>query len=89
MKIVLHKTFVKNFDRRIKPNPNLRNRFNQRYLLFLNDPKNPILKDHALSGNMLGLRSFSISGDIRVTYRKIAYDLIEFMDIGTHPQVYR
>ncbi|PIR42630.1 type II toxin-antitoxin system mRNA interferase toxin, RelE/StbE family [candidate division WWE3 bacterium CG10_big_fil_rev_8_21_14_0_10_35_32] len=89
MKVVLHKTFVKNFDKRIKPSHNLCIRFRQRLSLFVKDSKNPVLKDHALIGRLLVLRSFSISGDIRVVYRKITHDCVEFMDIGTHPQVYR
>lgn len=37
---------------------------------------------------MLGKRSFNITGDIRVVYREIDKNTVEFLDIGTHPQVY-
>ena len=43
--------------------------------------------DHKLIGSLEGFRSFSITGDIRVVYRKDGAE-IELYDIGTHNQVY-
>ena len=45
------------------------------------------LDDHALIGSMKGLRAFSIGGDVRVVYRE-ADEYYEFLDIGSHNQVY-
>lgn len=55
--------------------------------MFLDNPKNSSLKDHALIGKKAGYRSFSITGNIRVVY-KIVEDGIVLYDIGTHNQVY-
>ncbi|MGB9707600.1 MAG: type II toxin-antitoxin system YafQ family toxin [Microgenomates group bacterium] len=88
MKIVFHKRFVKSFKKRIKNNPQLVNKFKQRYQLFLNDKNNPILRNHHLSGDLIGKSAFSINSDIRVIYEE-KNDVIIFLDIGTHNQVYK
>lgn len=88
MKIQFHKRYVKNFDKRIKINNDLLAQFNSRYALFIQDSSNPTLKDHQLTGVMKGKRAFSITGDVRVIYQ-IINDSIEFLDIGSHNQVYK
>ena len=87
MKVFYHKTFRKNFKKRISHKPNLINKFKERFKLFLQDPSNQFLKDHKLVGRKKDYRAFSITGDIRVVYyvrEEIAY----FVDVGTHNQVY-
>lgn len=64
-------------------------KFTDRYQLFIENRDNSILKDHKLAGDLVGLRSFSITGDIRVVYRLNSSTTAEFIDIGTHNQVYR
>lgn len=61
--------------------------FHHRLELFTQDPDHPLLKDHALSGKLIGHRAFSVTGDIRVVYY-IHEDTAYFTDIGTHNQVY-
>lgn len=87
MKIHFTKDFKKAYQKRIESNNNLTNRFESRYDLFEDDPTNPTLKDHALSGKLQGYRAFSITGDIRVVYYFFE-DTAYFVDIGTHNQVY-
>jgi len=81
------KSFKKSYNKRIQSRKNLEDRFEERYDLFVENPNNMILKDHALGGKMLGYRSFSITGDIRVVYY-VNNDIAYFVDIGTHNQVY-
>lgn len=88
MKISRHRRFRKNFKLRIVNNPKLVKKFEERLNLFIVDPKNPLLKDHQLTGKMNIYRSFSLTGDIRVVY-KIEGKAIELYDIGTHNQVYK
>ncbi|KKQ25971.1 MAG: Plasmid stabilization system [Candidatus Roizmanbacteria bacterium GW2011_GWC2_37_13] len=88
MKVTFHKHFVKNFDKRIKTNSNLLERFNSKYELFLKDKNDPLLHCHRLTGTMKEKQSFSITGDIRVIFQE-SEDTIEFLDIGTHNQVYK
>jgi len=82
-----HKTFVKNFQNRVGNNPKLKKQFEDRLQIFLNGVRGYPLNDHSLIGTMKGLRSFSVAGDLRVVYRETK-EHYEFMDIGTHNQVY-
>ena len=83
-----HPNFDKHFKKRIKPYPKLVIKFQERIDAFLANPRDPILKDHQLTGDKSGFRSFSVTGNYRVTYEKITKDEVILMDIGTHPQVY-
>lgn len=87
MKIELSHKFIKIYKKRFSHLPNIQKKFDDRVRLFEKDSNDPILDDHALTGEKLGFRAFSITGDIRVVYylyRGIAY----FVDIGSHNQVY-
>lgn len=88
MNVYFHKNFRKAYNLRVKSNINLDKRFQERLKLFKENSKNPILKDHALTGSKLGYRAFSVTGDIRIVYEKIDNDNVVFYDIGTHNQVY-
>lgn len=87
MKITLHRSYTKAFVKRVSANPKLIKRVTAKIRLFQSNPHNPTLKDHALSGAKSGLRSFWITGDIRIIYRPLA-DSAVLIDIGTHNQVY-
>lgn len=80
--------FVKNFKIRIKPNPKLRKRFNERLKTFAEDPSTLTLRDHKLVGKIKSFRAFSITGDVRVIYSQESGNEVIFIDIGTHNQVY-
>ena len=82
-----HRTFEKNFRSRIAPNHKLVNQFEQRLGLFIAGARDYPLDDHALIGTMKGLRAFSVGGDLRVVYRETD-EHYEFLDIGSHNQVY-
>ena len=90
MKIKLHPRFKKNYKIRIALNQKLSLQTKERISLFRTDPNNPLLKDHTLTGTKKGLRSFSITGDIRVIYQPpmSEADEVIFYDIGSHNQVY-
>ena len=87
MKITRHRQFKKNFKTRISRNPKLVKKFEERLNLFVFDHKNPLLKDHQLTGDRKAYRAFSVTGDIRTVY-KIEGKTVELYDIGTHNQVY-
>ncbi len=82
-----HRQFLKNYKKRIFSHHKLNEKFKERLNLFVQDSKNPKLKDHMLLGSFKGLRAFSVTGDIRVVYR-IVEGTIELYDIGSHNQVY-
>lgn len=87
MKIEFHSSFTKNFKKRFGKNNKIKNKFIERSKLFQADSSNPILKDHRLKGEKSDQRAFSVTGDIRAVY-KINRDIVYFIDIGTHNQVY-
>ena len=80
--------FKKHFKQRIKPKENLYKKFTERLTLFRVYRNDPILLDHPLKGKKQPLRSFSITGDIRVIYFIKDSDAY-FVDIGSHNQVYK
>jgi addiction module RelE/StbE family toxin len=88
MKIDYHRQFTKHFKQRIASHSTLLKRFNARVDLFVSNPKHPILRDHALIGEKIGYRAFSITSDIRLIYLPINNETVRFYDIGTHNQVY-
>lgn len=88
MKVSLSDKFRKNYKKRISPNSPVENKYRQRLEIFLADSRNLVIKDHALKGNLLGFRAFWITGDVRVTYFYESKDLVTFVDIGSHNQIY-
>lgn len=87
-RIARSKRFKKSYKTRIQLNESLDMRFQERIKLFIKGERGAPILDHALSGSRAGTRSFSITGDIRVIYRETE-EYYEFLDIGTHSQVYK
>ncbi len=85
----MHIYLTENFKKKFMKLPvKTRGKFEERLSLFLTNPSIPILKSHPLKGNLLGLRAFSVTGDIRVIYKILDKDTAKFVDIGAHNQVY-
>lgn len=66
----------------------IQKQFDERIVLFLEDPSHPFLRVHPLKGAFAGYWSMNISGDLRALYRKDGDDIIIFALIGTHSQLY-
>lgn len=86
--ITLSSSFRKSFKRKIRGNKKLEARFRERLALFQNDPFDPRLKTHQLSGDLQGLWSFSVDYDCRVVFSFVDPYRAMFVDIGTHEEVY-
>jgi len=82
-----HKQFEKHFNQRIAKSPKLIRQFEKRLELFMGGYRNEPLNDHPLTGALAGKRAFSINGGFRVICLEFP-DVILFIDIGTHNQVY-
>ena len=80
--------FRKAFKRKVRGNKNLELRFRDRIAIFQNDPFDPRLKTHRLSGQLQGLWSFSIDYDVRVVFSFDEPHRVLFVDVGTHEEVY-
>lgn len=80
--------FLKKYD---KADAKIQSAFKRRFKLFLEDPANPLLRNHALRGKYKGFRSINVTGNWRAVYaEKIEYNqrIIVFHEIGTHSQLY-
>ena len=84
----MHIQLKKDFKKRYKKLPiRLQKAFQERFILFQQDPFNHILNNHALAGKYKKCRSINISGDLRAVYT-IDDDVIVFLIIGTHSELY-
>ncbi len=87
MAVKFSQRFAKQYD---KSPQKIRNAFQARLELFLQDQFHPLLHNHALLGKYAGYRSINVTGDWRALFREFAGDkLILFEAIGTHSQLYR
>lgn len=87
MRFELRAGFKRAYKKHIANNDKLRLQVSERIALFQQNPAHPMLHDHMLKGKMIHLRSFSVTGDIRIIYF-MEDDVAYFTDIGTHNQVY-
>ena len=71
-----------------KKHPNLVTRFEERLLLFTEDPYHPSLKTHHLSNNLKEFWAFSINYEHRVVFQFIDDTTVLLIAIGLHDQVY-
>lgn len=86
MKVIFQKSFRKRYE---KFPSKIQENVDEAILRFRSDPLNPVLKNHSLKGSMLGKRSFSVTGDMRVIFEEHqGYTLVFMLDVGTHNQVY-
>ncbi len=86
MRIVLHRSFEKKF---IKLNPKLKEQFKERRNLFLENPFHPQLNNHSLIGDRIGQWSINITGNWRAIYVFKDKGIVVFIDIDTHPNLYK
>ena len=66
----------------------LRNRVDERVILFANNPFDVSLKNHELKGKYKGYRSINITGDLRVHYYVLEKNTALFVKLGTHSELY-
>lgn len=82
--------FGRNFLKKLDKSPEkIRERFEKRLALFIKNPFDPELHNHALHGTIAGHRSINITGDWRAIYENVGENDIWFVDFGTHSQLYK
>lgn len=84
MRVLFHKKFDKKYRRCSKI---LQYKVTERLQLFAEWPLDPILENHALTGEYEGLRSINVTGDYRALYRPIE-EIAHFVRLGTHSELY-
>lgn len=85
IKIIPHKDFTKQLK---KQSLKIKNKVQDRFLLFMYNPISPILNNHALIGKWRGYRSINITGDIRAIYKQTDDNAAVFIALGTHGELY-
>lgn len=81
--------FTKRFEKQFtKVTPRVRKQFDDQLQIFMVDPRNPVLNNHALKGPYRGYRSINVTGDVRALYFRDQGKVIFFAYIGTHSQLY-
>ena len=86
MKPEYHKNFRKQFD---KLSIKIQDKFEEKLDLFLQNMFHPLLNNHSLTGEYEGCRSINITGNIRaIFYLKTESDIV-FINIGSHPELYK
>ncbi|HEY4478848.1 MAG TPA: type II toxin-antitoxin system mRNA interferase toxin, RelE/StbE family [Candidatus Paceibacterota bacterium] len=81
--------YSKKFRRNYKKLPfKLQEQFKQRRRLFLANPFDLILNNHALHDPYVGCRSINITGDYRAIFYQENESVIHFLIIGTHHELF-
>lgn len=83
-RVSIHHHFEKQLARLEEPD---QARVRTRVGLFVMDPFNPVLRNHALEGDFDGRRSIDIENDLRALYREEGEEAI-FVAVGTHARLY-
>ncbi len=86
MKIFFHKNFEKKF---IKLSFKVQESFKNRCNLFMQNRYLHSLNNHPLRGDRKGQWSINITGDWRAIYFLKEKDIIVFIDIDTHSNLYK
>jgi addiction module RelE/StbE family toxin len=86
MEIIFHKTFEKQF---LKLVPKDKEKVSKTLEIFIKNPFDKKLRNHALSGLLKNQRSIYVKSDLRIIFEeKEKYSLVIFLDLGTHSRVY-
>jgi addiction module RelE/StbE family toxin len=84
MQFIYRKKFKKKFTRQTLE---IQKNFFDKLEIMKDDYFHPSLNNHALLGDLLGMRSFDVTGDIRVHYINVD-NIVVFLNIGSHSELY-
>jgi addiction module RelE/StbE family toxin len=82
------KSFQRALKRVIRNNKISEDDFFEKLDMFADNPFEPKLRTHKLSGKMKHLWAFSLGYDLRVVFIFEEEDKVLLIDIGTHDEVY-
>ena len=85
MRFDYHKNFKKRYIKFTKP---IRQKCDQKLVIFSENPYDPLLHNHQLLGKYQGYRSINITADIRALYKIVSEDEVLFVFLGTHSELY-
>jgi len=85
MHILFAKKFRKMYDRLPKP---LQKSCDNRLFLFEKEPSHILLNNHPLHEPYAGCRSINITGDYRAIFYHENIDIVRFIAVGTHHDLF-
>ena len=88
IELIWDQKFKKSLKKRLDKSDELTKKFKSKIKLFEEDPFNPILRTHKLSGILKEYWAFSIDYNLRVIFKFIDSNTALLIDIGTHDEVY-
>ncbi len=88
IEIAFSSSFKRAFKKNVAGDARLETIFWERVEFFKNNPFEPKLRTHKLSGKLKDLWSFSIEYDLRVIFSFAEQNKAIFVDIGSHKEVY-
>lgn len=86
--VAFSSSFKRAFKKRVSGRPSLEEKFWKRLEIFRDNPHDPRLRTHKLSGDLQDFWSFTIEYDVRVVFQFAPTNRAVFEDIGTHDEVY-
>lgn len=82
-----HKNFKKSYT---KLPLKIKQKANERISLFLEQPFNPLLNNHALTGKYRGFRSINVTGDFRAVFEVLEEgNLANFVALDIYSNLYK
>ncbi len=88
IEIIWDEPFLKILKKWRKKHPNLTTRFEERLNVFVQNPFEPSLKTHRLSGELKEFWAMSINYQHRLVFKFLSETEILLIDLGTHDEVY-
>lgn len=85
MQYVLSKRFEKEFAKLPKP---VKKKVLSILHKFVDNPLDPALRNHRLSGKWHNHYSINVTGDVRAVYVYIKDDIVHFVAVGSHSELY-
>ncbi|OGY09407.1 MAG: hypothetical protein A2782_01130 [Candidatus Blackburnbacteria bacterium RIFCSPHIGHO2_01_FULL_43_15b] len=80
--------FDKEYRLLVQDNPELAGLVTKQVELFVKNPKDTRIRNHKLTKSMLGKWAFGVTGDIRIVYEWQGKNVVRFLAIGGHSEVY-
>ncbi|MBI1810775.1 MAG: type II toxin-antitoxin system mRNA interferase toxin, RelE/StbE family [Nitrospirae bacterium] len=80
-------TYLKKAKKIAKKNPQLKGPYTELLNKLADNPLDPALHTHALTGELKGKYACSLTYELRVVF-KLYDDIVHLLDIGSHDEVY-
>jgi len=79
--------FLKKAGKLLEKNPQLDPLYEETLSRLLNNPFDPLLHTHPLTGKLKGKHACSLTHDLRIVF-KLYDDIVHLLNIGSHNDVY-